>query len=98
MFVKEIKKQNKKDGKTFYVHRLVVSERTPNGPRHRVILQLGHLDLPRSLWKMLAERIEALVKGEDESGEELFATQIDPKVEALAHHYASLLISKKVSE
>ncbi len=100
MFVKEIKKRNKKDGKEFFVHRLVVSERTPQGPRHRVILQLGHLDLPKSQWKALADRIEAIVQGKTTDGMtgELFESALDPKVEALAVHYANLLIEKRIME
>ncbi len=100
MFVKEIKKRNKKDGKEFFVHRLVVSERTPQGPRHRVILQLGHLDLPKSQWKALADRIEAIVQGKTTDGTtgELFESVLDPKVEALAVHYANLLIEKRIME
>ena len=68
---------------------------------HRVILQLGRLDLPKSQWKTLADRIEDIVKGRKDNTGELFATSIepiDPKVETLANHYANLLISKKISE
>ena len=98
MFIEEIKKQNKKDGKEFFVHRLVVSERTAQGPRHRVILQLGHLDLPRSQWKGLADRIEAMVldKSTDGMTGDLFESTLDPRMEALAVHYANLSVPQSL--
>jgi transposase len=93
VFIKEITKKNKKDGKTFISHRLVESYRTPDGPRHRVILQLGTVDLPKKDFKALADRIEALVNGT----EDMFPVVVSKKVEALARHYANMLISKEVS-
>ena len=78
----------------FFTLRLVVSERTAKGPRHRIILQLGPLDLPKEQHKALADRIEAIVNGENN----LFESVVDEKVEALARHYANLLINKKISE
>jgi len=94
MFIKEIKKKNKNDGKTFLSHRLVESYRTPKGPRQRVILQLGKLELPREQWKSLANRIEEIANGNESV---LFATTTK-EVEALAFHYAQLLIKQKIRQ
>ena len=37
------------------------SIRTPRGPSHRKIIDLGKLDLPRDDWKTLANRIEDIL-------------------------------------
>lgn len=50
--------------KTFTYHRLMESVRTPKGPRQRVLLNLGHIELPASEWKTLANRIEEIVYAE----------------------------------
>ena len=57
MFIKEIVKKNPTSDKTFISHRLMESVRTPRGPRHRKILNLGKLDIPKEDWKTLANRI-----------------------------------------
>ncbi len=73
-------------------YRLVESYRTPNGPRHRTILNLGTLDLTQEDRKRLADRIESIVNG----GQDLFAMEVGKEVEALAQHYAKLLINKDI--
>jgi len=47
MFIKEIKKRNKHYDKEFISHRLVESYRSERGPRHRTILNLGQLKIPK---------------------------------------------------
>ncbi len=91
MFIKEIKKQNKGYEKVFISHRLMESYRTERGPRQRKILSLGKLDLPKEQWKLLADRIEEKV-----IGQESFLS-IDENVESLATHYASLIIQQKIT-
>ena len=54
MFIKEIIKKNPGYDKSFTCHRLVEAVRTPNGPRHRTLLNLGALDIPKDEWKTLA--------------------------------------------
>ncbi len=36
----------------------------PKGPRQRIVLDLGRLDLPREHWKILADRIEQILSGQ----------------------------------
>ena len=91
MFIKEIKKQNKGYEKVFISHRLMESYRTERGPRQRKILSLGKLDLPKEQWKLLADRIEEKV-----IGQESFLS-IDENVESLATHYASLIIQQQIT-
>jgi len=90
MFIREITKKNPGSPKTFVYHRLMDSVRTPRGPRQRILLNLGQLDLPRSDWKALANRIEEVLLGQ-----ESFVTP-GPHIESLAQHYAQLLRRKEM--
>jgi transposase len=45
-------------GKPYSYYRIVESVRTPAGPRQRLVMNLGKLDVPPEQWKLLAERIE----------------------------------------
>lgn len=91
MFIKEIKKQNKGYNQVFSYHRLMESYRTDRGPRQRTILNLGKLELPQEQWKLLADRIEEIVTGQ----QSLLA--VDDAIEQLATHYAKLIIRKQLS-
>jgi hypothetical protein len=90
MFIRELIKKNKDYPKKFIYHVLVESYRTDKGPRQRVILNLGTLPLSKDKWKKPANRIEEIIKGQ----ENIFAH--DNEIEALAKHYASLLIGKQL--
>ncbi len=93
MFIREIKKQNPNSDKVFIYHRLIESIRTPKGPRQKVVMNLGTLDLARDKWKELADRIEQLVHGQD-----MRLFEGSPEIETLAQHYAQLLIKKRLDE
>ncbi|MCL0058332.1 transposase [Dehalococcoidia bacterium] len=90
MFVKEIIKRNPGYDKTFTYHRLMESVRTPRGPRHRKIIDLGKLDLAKDDWKTLANRIEEIL-----CGQQTFFTPPDD-IESLAHHYAQLIRQREM--
>jgi transposase len=90
MFIREIIKKNPGYPKPFIYHRLMESIRTPKGPRQRVRLNLGSLDLPREDWKTLANRIEEII-----SGQKSFVIPPAP-METLAQHYAALLRQKEM--
>ena len=90
MFIREIVKKNPGSPKSFVYHRLMESVRTPKGPRQRILLNLGQLDLPRSEWKALANRIEEVLLGQ-----ESFLPP-RPHIESLAQHYAQLLRRKEM--
>lgn len=90
MFIREITKKNPGSPKNFVYHRLMESVRTPRGPRQRILLNLGRLDLPRSDWKSLANRIEEILLGQ----ESFFIP--GPHIESLAQHYAQLLRRKEM--
>ena len=90
MFIREIIKKNPGSPKTFSYCRLMDSVRTPRGPRQKILLNLGKLDLPRSDWKTLANRIEEILLGQ-----ESFFTP-PAHIESLAQHYAQLLRRKEM--
>jgi transposase len=91
MFIKEIKKHNKGYDPVFIYHRLMESYRTDRGPRQRTILNLGKLELPKEQWKLLADRIEDKVSGQQS------LLEVDEHIEQLATHYASLIIRKQLT-
>ncbi len=92
MFIRENKKSNKGYKKEFIYHLLVESYRTEKGPRQRVVLDLGKLTIPRDKWKLLANRIEEILNGQES------LLEFEPEIEALARHYSNLLINKKLSQ
>ena len=54
-----------RNGRSYTYHRLLESVRTDKGPRQRLVLSLGTLDLPKSEWPRLAERIEDLLNHQE---------------------------------
>lgn len=92
MFIRETKKSNKGYKKQFVYHLLVESYRTDKGPRQRVLLDLGKLTIPKEQWKLLANRIEEIVIGQKSF------LELEPEIETLAKHYASLLINKNLNK
>ena len=93
MFIREIEKKNPGSDKAFISHRLVQSIRTPRGPRQTVVMNLGKLDLSKEKWKELANRIEEVAYGQ-----EMRLIEAPQEIEALAQHYAQLLIKKQLAE
>lgn len=60
MFIRQAK--IRRGGKIYVYHRLIESVRTAQGPRQRLVMSLGTLDLPKSEWPLLAERIEDFLR------------------------------------
>lgn len=90
MFIRETVKSKK--GKKYIQHQLVESIRTPNGPRQRLLLNMGFLDLPKDQWKELANTIESELHGQ----KNLFSTHLE--IEKLAKHYASVIIKERLNK
>lgn len=90
MFIRAITKKNPGYEKTFTYHRLMESVRTPQGPRQRVILNLGHLEIPPTEWKSLANRIEEILYAQASF------LPPPPHIESLAQHYAQMLRQKEM--
>ena len=56
MFIRQV--TISRHGKLYTYQRLIESVRTASGPRQRLVMSLGRLEVPRSQWRLLAERIQ----------------------------------------
>ncbi len=90
MFIREKIKRTK--GKEYVQHQLTESFRTPMGPRQRLVLNLGFIDLPKDKLKELANTIE----NELHKQPRLFVT--DPEIERLAKHYAKVIVKENLNK
>jgi len=91
MYVRAVRKKNRGSEQVYIYHQLIESVRTPRGPRQRILLNLGTLEIPAAEWKELANRIEALYLGQTE----LYPPA--PPLESLAQQYAGLLRQQELS-
>ena len=64
MYIKKVRKSNPKSKKLYEYLHLVENVRTQRGPRQRLILNLGHPDIPPEQYKDLANCIECLLTGQ----------------------------------
>ena len=65
MFVRRTQTRRTEDGKPYFSHRLVHSERVGNTVRQRTLLNLGrHFDIPQAQWPLLCTRIDELLSGQ----------------------------------
>jgi len=90
MFIRETVKTAK--NKKYVQHQLIESVRTSAGPRQRIVLNLGAINLGREKWKDLANAIESELHKQPC----LFA--IDQEIKDLAHHYAKLIIQQRLNK
>ena len=92
MYIKKVKKQNAPGKKSYEYLHLVENIRTEKGPRQRLILNLGALDIPQDKYKELANCIEALLTGQ----KSLFSP--DPKITRHAQQAVRNILAKKSTE
>lgn len=64
MHIATIKTKNPKTGQVYVNHKLVQTVRTEKGPRNRIIMSLGKLDLSRDDLKKLAFVLEGRITGQ----------------------------------
>ncbi len=95
MFLKKIKKKNKKSDKEYTYYRLVHSYQIGGKIRHHSIISLGTLPgVSPENHKVLADRIEELITGNENL---LFAdNQRYKEIEDIAQEFASKIISNKL--
>src|SRR5450756_726110 len=65
MFIREYKTINKKTGSVYIKQQLVEAYRTEEGPRQRIVMNLGKIDLPTSEWRRLAFALEEKLSGQE---------------------------------
>jgi len=90
MFIRQTKTRSTSDGKSYFTHRLVESNRVGTKVRQRTLLNLGtNFDLPKDLWPELCIRIEQILNCE----QPIFA--IDATIEKSAQHLYSQIIARR---
>lgn len=92
MYIKRVQKSHRGSKKTYTYLHLVENVRTENGPRQRLILNLGSVDVPPEQYKELANCIEAMLTGQ----QQLFST--DRGIEKLARGAADKIRAKQAGE
>ena len=92
MFIKKISKPDRTGNKTYTYYRLVHSYKVGNKNRQQTILNLGKLEtIPKEKHKLLADRIESLIIGEQNL---LFSLPSD--IEDVAKGFALKIIEKGI--
>ena len=65
VFIRRTQTRRTQDGKPYFSHRLVQSERVGNTVRQRTLLNLGrHFDIPQAQWPPLCVRIDDILTGQ----------------------------------
>ena len=92
MFIRRTAIKSRERGESSYTYRLVESVRTGRAVRQHTVLNLGRqVEVPRTQWGPLAQRIEVLVQGQLD----LMADGLEPAWEALAEHCAARIVSRR---
>lgn len=89
MYIKKVRKSNRNSKKIYEYLHLVENVRTEKGPRQRLLLNLGSLDIHPDQYKELANCIEALLTGQ----QYLFSP--DPKIEKHARKAVRNILAKR---
>lgn len=92
MYIKKVRKQNGKTKKVYeYIH-LVENIRTEKGPRQRLILNLGNLDIYATQYKAFAKRVEDILTGQRSF------IDLDTRLEKQAQAAAEKIFRKQAKE
>ncbi len=92
MYIKKVTTRNGKTKKQYNYLHLVENVRTPAGPRQRLILSLGKLEVHPSQYKALAQRIEDILTGQKSF------VEVDSKIEKYAQTISKKLFHKRAQE
>lgn len=92
MYIKQVIKGNGRTNKQYKYFHLVESVRTEKGPRQRLILNLGKIDLDPSQYPSLARRIEDILTGQ------MSFYEIPLKIEQIARRAATRISDKNSRE
>ncbi|MHB8280212.1 MAG: IS1634 family transposase [Candidatus Humimicrobiaceae bacterium] len=95
MFIREYKTINKKTGNVYIKHQLVEAYRTESGPRQRIVMNLGKIDLPTSEWRRLAFALEEKLSGQESLIED---ESISAAVASAMRNYQFYRVRKKKEE
>jgi len=92
MFIKKVSKRNGQTSKSYSYLHLVESVRTEKGPRQKMILNLGCIDLDPSQYKSLAQRIQDILTGEQSF------IELPKAVEKIAGRVAGRIFQKRAKD
>lgn len=92
MYIKQVIKGNGRTDKKYKYSHLVESIRTEKGPRQRLILNLGKIDLDPSQYHSLARRIEDILTGQ------MSFYEVPLKIEKMARRAATRIFDKTSRE
>jgi transposase len=96
MYIKKIKKRNGRTKQVYEYLHLVESIRTEKGPRQKLVLNLGTIDIAPPEYEILAKRIEAILSGKPSlPGLENIP---DEKIERHAQKTAHAIVKKQEKE
>src|SRR5450830_37797 len=95
MFIREYKTINKKTGTVYIKHQLVEAYRSQQGPRQRIVMNLGNIDLPTSEWRRLAYALEEKLSGQESLVED---ENISAAVSSAMRNYQFYKVRKKKEE
>ena len=88
VFIRRTQTRRTQDGKPYFSHRLVHSERVGDAVRQRTLLNLGrHFDIPQAQWPQLCARIDDIL-----AGQAPLVADCPPAVEHEAQRIASQLV------
>ena len=89
MFIKKVKKRNGRTQKLYEYLQLVESVRTDKGPRQRLVLNLGNLDLQPAQYPVFARRIEDILTGQKS------LVELDQRLERSAREVVRKIFKKQ---
>ena len=92
MYIKRVRKSNPNSKKVYEYLHLVENVRTENGPRQRLILNLGAVNVAPEQYKELANCIEAMLTGQ----QQLFST--NRQIEKQARKAADKIQAKRATD
>lgn len=92
MYIKKVRKSNPNSSKVFEYLHLVENVRTQKGPRQRLVLNLGRLDIAAEQYKDLANCIEGLLTGQ----RSIFSSA--PAIEKLAREAVEKITEKQAKQ
>ena len=92
MFIRKVGKRNGRTRKRYEYLQLVESVRTEKGPRQRLVLNLGNIDLDPSQYQSFARRIEEILTGQRSM------IELDKRLERNAREAAGKIFKKQAEE
>lgn len=92
MYIRKVIKHNGRTSKIYHAIHLVESVQTEKGPRQKLILNLGAIDIDPSQYKALARRIQDILTGEQSF------LELSLPIEKIASQSATKIFQKQAEE